>query len=248
MPFFEHVRELRRRLIISVIGLAVGFVIAFAVYDYYIQILIEPFDERLYATRIEQAFLMKIKISAYVGIIFSFPIHIYNIVAFILPALTRKERKYMIGLLSGSFVLLVIGGYLGYFQILPLSLKFLKSDALIPANVDTWLSFQDSLLFIFQLMLAFVALFQLPLVLLFLMAMNIVRRAQLFRSGRYVIVAIFITAALLTPPDVVSQIGLGLPLIVLYYVTILIAKIFRFGEPDEYATGDEEEAVGMENG
>jgi sec-independent protein translocase protein TatC len=233
MPFLDHVRELRSRLIGSLLALAVAFIVAVTLYDHYIGLLIEPFGAQLYATQIEQAFTTKIRMSLYAAIIFSFPVHLYNVVAFVLPALTAKERRILSWLLGGSFLLLMVGTYLAYCKILPLSIEFLKSAAFKPEGVDFLLDYRKSLAFISQMMIAFLALFQLPLVLLILMALDVVKRQTLLRFSRYIIVLIFVLAALLTPPDIVSQLGLAVPLILLFYVTILIAKICGFGNPDE---------------
>ncbi len=231
MPFLGHIRELRRRLIISIVALGVAFLIGLFAFDDFVSILIKPFEDTLYITRIEQGFTTKIKISLYLGLILSFPVHLYNSVLFILPALTKKERNILICFLIGSFFLLIFGGYTAYFQILPISLKFLKSGSFIPANVMVWLDYKESLSFVVQIVLAFLALFQLPLVLLVLMILNVIDRRWLLKSSRYFIVIILLVSAFITPPDVVSQVGLALPLILLFYATILIGKVFNLGKP-----------------
>lgn len=233
MPFLEHLRELRARLMVCLAVLSAAFVVALLLHDHYVAFLIEPFGEKLYATRLEQAFMMKIRVSMYGAFVLSFPVHLYNVVAFVLPALTPRERAVMGWLLGGSFFLLALGVYMGYWQILPLSIAFLKSTALRPDGVELLLSYQESLSFVTQLMVAFLALFQLPLVLIVLMAMNVVRRRDLLNWARYIIILIFFVAAVLTPPDVVSQLGLAGPLIFLFYVTILVAKICGFGEGEK---------------
>ncbi len=232
MAFFDHVRELRRRLIVSMLCLGAGFVVAYLLHDTYIHWLLNPIGEQVYITSIEEGFMMKLRVSVYVGLILSFPVHVYNVVAFVTPALTGRERSFLRAMLAGSLVLLLIGGYLAYFQILPLSFQFLKNPAFVPEGAGTLLGYQKNLLFALRLLFAFIILFQLPLVMILLMAMNLVDRRQMLKSSRYVIVLIFLLSALLTPPDPVSQIGLALPLIILFYLSILTARIFRFGEPD----------------
>jgi sec-independent protein translocase protein TatC len=232
MAFFDHVRELRRRLIVSMLCLGVGFVVAYLLHDRYIHWLLNPIGEQVYITSIEEGFMMKLRVSAYVGLILSFPVHVYNVVAFVTPALTGRERSFLRAMLAGSMALLLIGGYLAYFQILPLSFQFLKNPAFVPEGAGTLLGYQKNLLFALRLLFAFIILFQLPLVMILLMAMNLVDRRQMLKCSRYIIVLIFVLSALLTPPDPVSQIGLALPLIILFYLSILAARIFRFGEPD----------------
>ena len=230
MPFLSHLIELRRRLIISTIVLCLGTVIGLIFYNDYVPILVKPFGEKLYISQIEQGFTTKIKISIYLGIILSFPVHLYNGIAFILPALTRKERHALVYFLIGSFFLFILGSYMAYFQILPLSIRFLKDSSFFPSHVSIWLDYKRSLSFVFQLLLSFLALFQLPLVLLILMKLNVIQRTWLFNSTRYVIILIFVVSAIITPPDIVSQLGLALPLIVLFFMTIAIAKVMKFGE------------------
>ncbi len=233
MSFLDHLGELRRRLIVSIAALCVGVFVGFCCYHHAISLFIDPFNEQMYITQIEQGFTTKIKISVYLGIILTFPLHMYNMVLFIIPALTRRERGILISFLAGSFLLLGGGGYIAYFQILPLSISFLKSTAFVPDNVTLWLNFRESLMFVFQLVLSFLALFQIPLVLLVLMMLNVIKRRWLLHSARYFIIVIFLVSAIITPPDIVSQIGLALPLILLFFVTILIAKVFNLGETSD---------------
>ncbi len=228
-PFLAHIAELRYRLISSITALFISFIIGFIFYNNIIDFMIKPFGEDLYITQIEHGFSTKIKLSAYIGMIISFPIHIYNIIMFILPAMIQRERRILFFFLIGSLILVLAGSYMAYFKILPISIEFLKSNSFVPVNVKTWLDFRESMYFVFQLILAFVVLFQLPLVLLSLMMMNIISRAALLKNSRYFVISIFIISAIITPPDVISQIGLALPLIILFYITMLIAKLFNFG-------------------
>ncbi len=230
MPFVEHVRELRRRLIYCLYALGIGFAVGLVFYNHYVQFLIAPFGQELRTLGIAEGFVTKIRISAYAGLILSFPVHVYNILAFILPALTAKERRMLGWVLGGSVALMLAGGYLGYYQILPLSVRFLKEQN--PANVTPDLQFQQNIGFVIRMVLAFIVLFQAPLVMLLLMAGNIVSRRRFLRLGRYFVVVIFVLSAILTPPDIVSQIGLAVPLLLLFYLTILVAWIVGIGNEE----------------
>ena len=112
---------------------------------------------------------------------------------------------------------------------MPLAIQFLADTDWLPGKVRQDFNFTRSLLFTFQLLLAFIILFQFPLLLLILLKMNILQRHQLLARARYVIIGIFVLAAIATPPDVISQIALALPLICLFYLTIIIAKLCRLG-------------------
>ena len=212
---------------VSILG--VTSVIGFSLYHQYIPILTQPFQEQMYITQIEHGFTTRIKIAIYFGLITSFPAHLYHIIAFIIPALSNKERKVIIFFLFGSLVLLITGGILAYTRIIPLSINFLRNSSFFPENVSVWLNYRESLLFIFKLFLCFLAAFQLPLVLMILMMLNIVNRIWLLGRWREVIVAIFLLSAIVTPADIISQIGMALPLIFLFFLTIILAKILNLG-------------------
>jgi sec-independent protein translocase protein TatC len=181
---------------------------------------------------IHEAFMTKVQFSFIAAIVLSFPMHLYHIVSFVLPALTRKERTIMGSLLSAGGVLFVSGVAMAYFVVLPLALQFLLSKELMPIGVDPIIDYQKNIMFAAKMVLAFAVLFQLPLVLVVLMAFDIVKRATLLKFSRYFIVLIFVVSAIMTPPDIVSQVALSLPLIVLYFLSIFVAKMFGFGNPD----------------
>ncbi len=227
MPFVEHLRELRTRILRSLVGVIVGAIIGYIFYDSYVHLLTEPFGQTLKMRVVVEGFLMQIKIAFYAGIILSFPLHVYNVTAFVLPALVAKERRVLAVFLCGSLVLGLIGIYMAYFQILPYSVQFLKQYQ--PPGTEYELFFRDNIQLVCQLVIAFIVLFQIPLVMLLLMWFNVVTPATFMRIGRYFIILIFILSAILTPPDIISQIGLAIPLIILYYLAILLAKLFHLG-------------------
>ncbi len=238
MPFTAHVAELRRRVFVSLIGIAVACVIAFIFYNSFIPYLIKPLEVerpdgdhlKLYVHEFTGAFAMRFKVAGLVGLVLSFPVHVYNIVAFVLPALRPRERQFLKWGLAVSSVLILTGAYMSFYQILPLAARVLQGPDFYPAGVESNIKFETAIMFEFKLIMAFLVLFQLPLVLEILMAAGVLTRRQLLRASRYVIVAIFIIAAIFTPPDVISQIGLAVPLILLFYLSILVARILGFGK------------------
>jgi sec-independent protein translocase protein TatC len=241
-PFIEHVRELRRRLIVSFCAIAAGSIAAFVFYAPVIALLEAPFrqvgespgDNVLFASSIFEGFVIRLQISFIAGIIATLPVHIYNVIRFVFPALESKEKKIIVVSLVSSFLLVLLAIYYGYFQIIPASIGFLTSANFIPPEVGLLLNFEKNIFLLLQFLLVTVAMFQVPIVLELLMIMNIVRRKALFRSSRFVIIAIFIVAAVITPGDIVmTQFILAIPMILLYFLTILIAKIFGFGESDD---------------
>ena len=236
MPFLEHVRELRKRVIISLIALLVGGIASFVFYDFIVDLLKKPFENavpgetQLYVYSVLEGFIVKIKVSIFSGGILSFPVHLYNIIRFFFPALTKNEKKLLFYILIASGVLILGSSYFSYSKLIPLSIHFLVGGGFIPQGVGTVLNYGQNITYIFQFFLFSLLLFQLPVVVVILMKMRIVSRRFLLRSSRYFVVAIFVLAALVTPPDPISQLSLALPLVVLFYGTIFIAHLFRFGE------------------
>ena len=241
MHILEHVRELRTRLIISVGAAIICTIIGFCAYDYYIDAFLSPLGdmESYKFHRLSEGFMMKFKISFYFAMTASLPVHVYNVIAFILPALKRKERRTLTLLVPASTILALGGAAMAYFYVVPWAVTFLQSDTFNPMGIGSVNQMDDSLKIILKTIIAFVMLFQLPLLMLILMALNLVSRRTLLKSGRYAIVGIFVASAIVTPPDITSQIALAGPLIFLYYLSIFIAKILGFGKSDEIDETDE---------
>ena len=238
MPFIEHLKELRKRLIISVISLIVGMVLCYIFYQKIIIFLYKPFELLpdnsgkyvLYINSLLEGFLIRLQASFWGGIVLSIPVHLINIVGFIFPGLTDKEKKILTLIFISSFILTVLSISYGYFIIVPIVIKVLTTKSFVPDSVGILLSFKNNIFLIFQFVLASLILFQTPLIAEFLMILKIVKRKTMIKFFRYIIVVIFILSAILTPPDVMSQILVAIPLVVLFMLAILIATIFKFGE------------------
>lgn len=238
MPLLKHLIELRRKIIISVAAILVMSVIAFIIYMPIMEVLFKPFEQipatqlgsKLFANTIFEMFMTKLEVSILAGIILTLPVHIYSIVSFILPALIKKERRVLIISLIVSTVLVVFAFAYGYNYIIPISVKFLTSKGFFPEDVGLLLSFKRNIFYILQLLFACLLIFQIPVLLEILMIMNIVKRKALLRFSKYFIVIIFLVSAIITPPEFISQMLIAVPLTLLYFLTILIARLFRFGE------------------
>ncbi len=238
MPFLDHLRELRKRVIYSAIAVTILSVGAFIFYDPIITVVTRPFaaldsavpDKRFFVMSLFEGFSTKLKVSVIVGMLLSFPIILYHILKFIFPGLRSRERKILIAVLVASFLLIIISIYLSFFFLIPATVKLMTDMSFIPKQVGILLNYQDNIFYIFSFMFYSLLTFQLPIVLEILMALNLLSRRMLLKNSRYIIVAIFIIAAAVTPPDAVSLLMLALPLVLLFYITILIAKICRFGE------------------
>ena len=237
MAFVDHLRELRKRLFVSMVAILVASIVCFIFYENILAILSQPFEnlarsiseEVLFINTLFEGFLIKVKVALISGAVLSFPVHLFNIIKFVFPGLLKKERKVIAISLATSFVLIVASVYYGYFKVIPISVRVLTSSGFIPRNVGLLLNYGKNIFYIFQFLFITVILFQLPIALEILLIMNVVKRKALLRSSRYVIVGVFLLAAALTPPDFISQITLALPLVLLFFVAILIAKIAGFG-------------------
>jgi sec-independent protein translocase protein TatC len=239
MSFIDHLRELRRRIIVSMIAILCAAIVSYIFFDYIVAFLFQPFreiealsvrDEILFINTIFEGFLVRLKVAILAGIVFSLPVHMFNIVKFVLPGLTAREKKIILTSLIVSFCLIVFSFYYGYFNVIPISIGFLSSSGFIPEDVGLLLNYGKNIFVIFQFLLITVILFQLPIILEILMIMNVLSRKALLKASRFIVVGIFVLAAIVTPPDFVSQISIALPLVGLFFLTILIARIFHFGK------------------
>ena len=238
MPLLSHINELRRLVIISGIGLVAMSIVSFVFYDRIIDLLYRPLKvldinsgmDLLYINTIFEGLLTRLKISLLSGIVLSFPVHLFNVIYFIFPGLMGREKRIVSIALAFSFIFIILSFLYSYYKIIPISVSFLTGEVFIPARTGMLLSFSGNIFYVLQFMLVALVVFQIPIILELLMVMNVVSRKRLWRAARYVIVLFFILAAIVTPPDFITQLGLALPLTALYFITLLIAKIFGFGK------------------
>ncbi len=224
MPFLDHLEELRQRLLRCIFS-----IILFSFGSYFfakqiMKILLRPYpkEEKLIFLAPTEGFITYIKISIFVGIIMSLPVIFYQLWKFVVPGLYKKERKYvpLIVLLSTLFFL--TGALFCYFVIIPYGLNFLlgfSTDQLEP-NIQI----KEYLKFVTLLILVFGIIFELPLLSFFLTKLELLTPDFMRSKRRYGIVLIFMLAAILTPPDVVTQLFLAGPLIILYEISIWVSK------------------------
>lgn len=229
-PLLEHLIELRRRLLYCVAALGVAFAICLYFADEIFGFLVRPLAEafgpgqgRLVYTKLYEAFFVNIKVALFAAFLLAFPVIANQIWLFVAPGLYRNEKKAFLPFLIATPLLFLLGAALAYFVVMPTAFHFflgfqghaggLTQEAL-PAM-------GDYLSLVMHFILAFGISFLLPVLLMLLERAGIVTRAQLVGARRYAIVIAFIAAAVLTPPDVVSQLMLAIPLILLYEASLL---------------------------
>ena len=228
MPLTAHLAELRSRLFAAVIAMALGFALCYTVKDSIIAALQSPpvlIGERvkvpLQIIAPAEAFLTYLKVSFLAGVFLTLPFILYQLWKFVAPGLLEHEKKYTVPFIVGSTALFYAGGGM-FYLILPLVINFLLSFA--SEDISAQLSVGYYVSFCLRLMIAFGVVFQLPMVVIFLTQLELLSSHILVKYFRYAVVLAFVVAAVLTPPDVVSQTFMALPMLLLYGVSILMAK------------------------
>ena len=222
-----HLMELRKRLIISLAALFFSVVVCFFWgQELLSELLMAPLqrlNQELVLIAVTEGFYFQIKIAFWGGFFLALPVILWQGSAFILPALYSNERKLFWTLFITTVVLFGAGVVFAYTVVLDLALKFLLLE--FNAGLNTMLSATKYLSFIVAFLLPFGAIFEIPVLVLLLTKMKLITPAQLRKKRRYIILAIFILAAILTPPDVISQVLLALPMLLLYEISILVSYL-----------------------
>ncbi len=248
LPFTAHLEELRDRLIRCVIAIAVGFAIAYIFKEKLFQILSRPLvqvmgkGDTMIFTGIPEAFFTYLKVSLLTGILIAIPVIMYQFWMFVAPGLYKKERKLLLPIVFISSVFFVGGALFGYFVVFPYGFKFLLGFA--TENLRPLPSMREYMSFSTKLLLAFGFVFELPLVITFLARLGLVSTAFLKKNRKYALLLFFAGSALLTPPDVVTQVMMSVPLMILYEISIIGARIFGrkpLSETDSAAEAEAEE-------
>ncbi len=223
-PLMSHIVELRKRVIWSLAGFLVATIFSFFVSEQIYEILILPVnrvaDEPVQFINIsfEQFFLNRLSIALFGGLFLSFPFIAYQVYRFVAPGLYRNERKAFVPYLVASPVLFALGAAIVYFLLLPLAIRFFLS--IEPESSQTMPTTSNYLSLVMKLTFAFGLCFQLPVLLTLLARAGFTSADGLKKKRRYAIVGAFVAGAVLTPPDIISQIGLALPIILLYEISI----------------------------
>jgi sec-independent protein translocase protein TatC len=250
-PLMDHLIELRKRLLRAILALGVAFAVCFYFADQIFEILVRPLaaafpagEGRLIYTKLYEAFFVEIKVALFAAIFVSFPIIANQLWAFVAPGLYAREKKAFLPFLLATPVLFIAGASLAYFVVMPTAFRwfigFEGTTAGIPQEALPAMG--DYLDLVMRFILAFGVSFLLPVLLLLLNRAGLVTREQLARGRRFVIVGIFAVAAIITPPDIISQIILGIPLILLFEGSLLLMRPVGAPQPEEPAEAANETA------
>jgi sec-independent protein translocase protein TatC len=237
MPLIEHLLELRTRLLWSLGAFIIAFTVCYyfstQIYGFLAQPLADILhqqsggERRMIFTALYEAFFTYLKVAFFGAAFISFPVWATQLWLFIAPGLYRSEKRAMLPFMLASPVLFVMGAALAYYFIFPLAWKFFISfetppgTGALPVQLEAKVS--EYLSLVMHMILAFGVAFQMPVALTLMAKVGIVSAAGLKKGRRYAVVGMFVLAAVITPPDIISQIGLAVPLIALYEISILAA-------------------------
>ncbi|TQV68144.1 twin-arginine translocase subunit TatC [Exilibacterium tricleocarpae] len=235
-PLLSHLLELRRRLLFCLVFFVVAFGTSYQfaeqIYAFLLQPLTNAFsdatDRRMIYTGLHEAFFTYLKLSFFAAVFFSLPLILLQFWRFIAPGLYRFERTAFLPLVFATPLLFLCGAALAYYGVMPLAWKFFLSFESLGAETGLAVQLEarvsEYLGLVIKLIIAFALSFELPVVLVLLAKVGMVTADSLVEYRKHAAVLAFVVAALLTPPDLISQITLGLPIIVLYELSILFIR------------------------
>jgi sec-independent protein translocase protein TatC len=243
MPFLEHVEELRKRLIRSILAIVLFSVIAFYFSDELITLIKLPLgDTPLHNMQVTGTFYAYLKISLIAGVVAALPVVFYQLWMFISPGLLQRERLMIIPLVTISTILFAVGGAFCFIVVLPIALAFLIGFG--GGIIVNYITIGSYISFAGLLLLAFGFGFQLPILAYVLGRMGILTSRFLAKGRRYAVIIILVAGAIITPPDVFTQVLLAVPLYLLYEISIIVVRLTGRREKPEPADIDNSELMG----
>ncbi|AAL52264.1 twin-arginine translocase subunit TatC [Brucella melitensis] len=253
-PLLEHLIELRRRLIWAILAFFVAFIFCFAFAKQLFNLLVVPYQwaidwagmdrskAELIYTAPQEFFFTQVKVAMFGGIVLALPVIAAQIYKFVAPGLYKHERTAFLPFLIASPILFLIGGALVYFFFTPMVMWFFLAMQQTGGSGEVQISLlpkvSEYLSLIMTLIFAFGLVFQLPVVTSLMARVGLVTSAGLKDKRKYAIVIAFVAAAVLTPPDPASQIGLALPTILLYEISIFLARMIEKKRDEAQASAD----------
>lgn len=230
IPLTAHLEELRSRIVKIVILLVVIFSFCYWQSSFLLEFITEPVvknlpqDSSMAMLKLTEGFFTELKLSLMAAVFFGMPYILYQLWKFVVPGLYAHEKKYVVSFVVVSSLLFFLGAAFAYYVVFPFGFKFFLNYA--EGDVIASLSLQWYLSFVIRLILGFGIVFELPVFSLFLAKMGLLTADFMKKNRRYAIVVLFIAAAIFTPPDIFTQTMMAGPLILLYEISIFVAKIF----------------------
>ncbi len=244
-PFFSHLKELRDRLVVCVIAVGIAFIISYAFKERIFAFLMQPFVQVMPAgssfifTNVTEAFITYFKIAIVAALFLGSPVLLYEIWMFVAPGLYEKEKNYVYPFIIFGSLLFVAGALFCYFIVMPVLFRFFvgyASEFVVPMP-----SLKEYMSLALKLLITFGFIFLMPLVAYYLSKAGIINYRLLSSKRRYAILGIFVLSAIITPPEMTSQLLIVAPLIGLYEVSIIIARIFGKKKAREEKAADNTE-------
>ena len=265
MPLLDHLIELRQRLLYSVIALLVVFILCFAVAEYIFNYLAQPLADvmlehgvaehqrRLIFTALTEVFFTYVKVAFFAAGFICFPLFLTQFWLFVAPGLYKHEKSALLPFLVATPFLFFLGGALVYYIIFPMAATFFigfevpATESSLPIQLEPKVNEYLSLLM--QLIFAFGLCFQLPVVMTLLARVGLATSKGMAAKRKYAIVAVFVVAAVFTPPDPLSQLSLAVPIVILYEISIIMARMVEkkraaAEDDDDLDFGDDDEDDG----
>jgi sec-independent protein translocase protein TatC len=237
LPLLDHLIEFRNRLMYSAIAIFLGFLVCYFFAEHIYQFLVQPLADiyqgqtgrRMIYTGLAEAFFTYVKVAFWAGSFLTFPFVAIQLWLFIAPGLYRTEKRAFLPFLAATPVLFFLGGAMVYYFIFPLAWRFFLSfetpggHGTLPIELEARVG--EYLSLVMKLIFAFGLSFQLPVALTLMGRVGLISADALARNRRYAIVGVFVVAAVITPPDIISQIGLAIPILVLYEISIIAVRM-----------------------
>ena len=238
-PLLEHLAELRKRLLVCCVGIIIAFFGFYFVSADIYNFLVHPLalategqvGRRMIFTGLHEAFLTQVKVAFFASICFSFPVLSVQIWRFIAPGLYSKEKRAFLPFILATPLFFILGASFVYYMVIPLAWDFFLSfeqfagNGILPMQLEP--KVDEYLSLIMRLIIAFGICFELPVLIVLLTKVGLTNSKSLKNKRKYAVLIAFVVAAVITPPDVISQILLAVPIIVLYEISIWCSKIIE---------------------
>ena len=247
LPFFSHLEELRGRLTKSFAALLVAFGFCYwksqVFFDFFMQPLVKALPEgsSIVMLRVTEGFMAHLKVSLAAAVFFASPVIFYQLWRFVEPALKTREKRFAVPFVGGATIFFLMGASFAHFAVFPVGLKYLLDYASGNPFMTATISVDWYFGFAMKMLLAFGIVFELPVIVFFLAKLGLVNHRMLSKARGLAVIVIFIVAAVLTPsPDAFSQILMAVPLLILYELSILVARVVGPKPAPEPAETDED--------